>query len=75
MAKKTSKLPAAGGRKVSLKKIVAEIDKALGQIEKKPKPTSTQGTQAVARTKLALRAARDAVESACMPGFNVPGAD
>jgi hypothetical protein len=74
MAKKTSKAAAVRGRKVSLKKIVKEIDKAIGQIDK-PTARSTEGTQAVARAKLALRAARDAVASVCMPGFNFPGSD
>jgi hypothetical protein len=56
----------------SLKKIVREIDKALKSLEDRPKPRSAAGNQEVERARLALRAARSAVESACAPGFAPP---
>jgi len=68
MAKKTSKSPAPG-RKISLKKIVAEIDKVLAQLEKTgAKPRSIEGE----RTRLTLTAARDFVRGVCVPNFDLP---
>ena len=73
MAKKTSKT-AATRRAISLKKIIAEIDKVLAELEKAgPKARSLKGTHGVTRARLSLRAARSSVESACVPNFDLPG--
>ncbi|HWJ55897.1 MAG TPA: hypothetical protein VNR90_06750 [Vicinamibacterales bacterium] len=85
MAKKksASKTPASQTRKktVSVKRIVAEIDKALAKLE--PAKASAQARRSVAaksdpqsysldRTVMSLRAARDVIESNCVPGFDIP---
>ena len=85
MAKKkpVSKTPASQTRKktVSVKRIVAEIDKALAKLE--PAKASAQARRSVAaksdpqsysldRTVMSLRAARDVIESNCVPGFDIP---
>lgn len=85
MAKKksASKTAASQTRKrtVSVKRIVAEIDKALAKLE--PAKASAQAKRSVAaksdpqaysldRTVMSLRAARDVIESNCVPGFDIP---
>jgi hypothetical protein len=80
MAKKAAKPAGArgAGKKISVKKIVAEIDRTIKALDKRTEAVSTTrlGPQAghnTARAKLSLRAARDAVASACVPGFEIPG--
>jgi hypothetical protein len=85
MAKKTSasKTPASQARKrtVSVKKIVAEIDKTLAKLE--PAKATAQARRTAAakadpqayaldRAVMSLRAARDVIEGACVPGFDIP---
>jgi enolase len=60
------------GRKIiSLHQIVAEIDKALSELDK-TRTRSIEGGNKVAAARLSLSAARDAVESACVPNFDFP---
>jgi len=76
MAKKTVKSASArgkSGKKISVKKIMAEIDKTLAALDKRPDAVARpQPGYHTARAKLSLRAARDAVASACVPGFEIP---
>jgi hypothetical protein len=75
MAKKTSKSASGRRRQISLKKIVAEIDKVLAELEKPAtKERSIEGVYNVTRARLSLKAARDAVQSACVPNFDFPEA-
>jgi hypothetical protein len=80
--------PAASGRSaksrtVSVKKIVAEIDRALAKLE--PKYTTVQArgkaaagmaadpqAQSLQRAIMSLRGARDVIEGTCVPGFDIP---
>ena len=85
MAKKkpASKTPASQSRKkaVSVKKIVAEIDRTLAKLE--PAKATAQARRTAAaktdpqayaldRAVKSLRAARDVVEGICVPGFDIP---
>ena len=85
MAKKkpASKTPASQARKksVSVKRIVAEIDKTLAKLE--PAKASAQAKRtagagadpqsyALDRAILSLRGARDVIEGTCVPGFDIP---
>jgi hypothetical protein len=85
MAKKkpASKTPASQARKktISVKKIVAEIDRTLAKLE--PAKASAQARRTAAKTTdpqayaldraiLSLRGARDVVEGICVPGFDIP---
>ena len=85
MAKKkpVSKTPASQARKktVSVKRIVAEIDKTLAKLE--PAKATAQARRTAAaksdpqayaldRAVMSLRAARDVIESNCVPGFDIP---
>jgi hypothetical protein len=86
MAKKqsASKTPASQARKrtVSVKKIVAEIDKTLAKLEPAKAATAQARRSAAAkadpqayaldRAVMSLRAARDVIEGACVPGFDIP---
>jgi hypothetical protein len=74
VAKKTSKTaPSASRRKISLKKIIAEIDKVLSELDKPaPRARSTTGPDTVAKARLSLKAARSAIESVCVPNFEFP---
>ena len=85
MAKKkpVSKTPASARKKyVSVKKIIAEIDKALGKLEPARAATAQARRTAAAkadpqayaldRAVKSLRAARDVVEGSCVPGFDIP---
>ena len=85
MAKKkpASKTPASQARKksVSVKRIVAEIDKTLAKLE--PAKATAQARRvgaakadpqayALDRAVMSLRAARDVIEGTCVPGFDIP---
>jgi hypothetical protein len=85
MAKKkaVSKTSAAQARKktVSVKRIVAEIDKTLAKLE--PAKATAQARRTAAakadpqayaldRAVMSLRAARDVIEGTCVPGFDIP---
>ena len=86
MAKKkpASKTPASQARKktVSVKRIVAEIDKTLAKLEPAKATAQAKRTSAVAkadpqayaldRAVMSLRAARDVIEGTCVPGFDIP---
>jgi hypothetical protein len=72
MAKKRAYSSApAKKKKVSVKKIVESIDKALGELEGNRARTASPSRE-IERARKALLAARDAVESACLPEFYVP---
>ena len=84
MAKKkpVSKTTAAQRKKtVSVKKIVAEIDRTLAKLE--PAKASAQAKRSAAagydpqsyaldRAIMSLRGARDVIEGTCVPGFDIP---
>ena len=85
MAKKkpASKTPASQARKktVSVKKIIAEINRTLAKLE--PAKASAQAKRTAAagadpqsyaldRAILSLRGARDVIEGTCVPGFDIP---
>ena len=75
MAKKTAKRASVTRRSktISVKKIIAEIDKTLAKLEKRTEAVArTPAGHNTARARLSLRAARDAVASACVPGFEIP---
>jgi len=84
MAKKkpVSKTTAAQRKKtVSVKKIVAEIDKTLAKLEPAKAMAQAKRTAAAKadpqayaldRAVKSLRAARDVVEGTCVPGFDIP---
>ena len=78
-----SKSRSAKGRGVSVKKIVAEIDRALAKLE--PQYTTVQARDKAAagmasdpqahslqRAIMSLRGARDVIEGTCVPGFDIP---
>ncbi len=84
MAKKkpASKTTAPQRKKtVSVKKIVAEINRTLAKLE--PAKASAQAKRSAAagsdpqsyaldRAILSLRGARDVIEGTCVPGFDIP---
>ena len=84
MAKKkpASKTTASQRKKtVSVKKIVAEIDRTLAKLE--PAKVSAQAKRSAAagydpqsyaldRAIMSLRGARDVIEGTCVPGFDIP---
>jgi hypothetical protein len=85
MAKKkpASKTSSSQARKktVSVKKIVAEINRTLAKLE--PAKATAQAKRSVAagydpqsyaldRAIMSLRGARDVVEGTCVPGFDIP---
>jgi hypothetical protein len=84
MAKKkpASKTSAAARKKtVSVKKIVAEINRTLAKLEPakataQAKRTTAAGydpqSYALDRAILSLRGARDVIEGTCVPGFDIP---
>jgi hypothetical protein len=58
-------------KKVSVKKIIADIEKAINALETRAmKPNDPM--REIERARKALGAARDAVESACLPEFYLP---
>jgi hypothetical protein len=70
MAKKRPSVPASKAKKkVSVKKIAAQIDKAIVDLQAKP---GVQPSTEIERARKALVAAREAVESACSLGFFLP---
>jgi hypothetical protein len=81
MAKKkaASKSTPAKAPKVSVKKIVAEINKTLAKVES-AKATIVQAKgagpdprgHALDRAIMSLRGARDVIEGTCVPGFDIP---
>jgi hypothetical protein len=84
MAKKkpASKTPAPQRKKtVSVKKIVAEIDRTLAKLEPAKasavaKRSAASGydpqSYALDRAIMSLRGARDVIEGTCVPGFDIP---
>jgi hypothetical protein len=79
--RKTAKSASAPPRRkktISLKKIVADINKALAELERaKGRPTRAgaaayKAGHKVDQARLSLMAARDAVESACVPTMDFP---
>lgn len=83
MAKKkpAPKTSAAQRKKtVSVKKIVAEINRTLAKLE--PAKAATQARRTAApgdaqsyaldRAIMSLRGARDVIEGTCVPGFDIP---
>lgn len=84
MAKKkaaSKTTPPKASKKVSVKKIVAEINKTLAKLES-AKATITQAQakgagpdprgHALDRAIMSLRGARDVTEGTCVPGFDIP---
>lgn len=82
-AAKTPPAPKGRGKKVSVKKIVAEINRTLAKLE--PRATTVQAkaraaagaapdpqAQALQRAIMSLRGARDVIEGSCVPGFDLP---
>ena len=64
---------------VSVKKIVAEIDRTLAKLEpkasaakKSPGAESDPQAYALDRAILSLRGARDVMKGVCVPGFDIP---
>jgi hypothetical protein len=83
MAKKkpaaTTAAPKGRKKTVSVKKIVAEIDRTLAKLEPKAtaaKKSAAAGTDpqayALDRAILSLRGARDVMKGVCVPGFDIP---
>jgi hypothetical protein len=80
--KKPASKTAASPRKktVSVKKIVAEIDRTLAKLEPakgtQAKRTTAVGTDpqayALDRAIMSLRGARDVMKGMCVPGFDIP---
>jgi hypothetical protein len=70
MAKKRSY--SAAKTKVSVKQIVADIDKAMKALEKRRSIAGEEPTREIERARKALSSAREAVESACLPEFYLP---
>ena len=70
MAKKRTS-SGATKKKVSVKKIVESIDKAIQDLEGN-RTRAAAPSREIERARKALLAARDAVESACLPEFHVP---
>jgi exonuclease VII small subunit len=57
-------------KKVSLKQIIAEIDKTLADLETSvPK---VEGSHDLERAKKTLKAVRDTVQAACFPNLDLP---
>ena len=69
MAKKPSY--SAAKKKVSVKQIVADIDKAMKALEGRTL-AAAEPSREIERARKALAAARDAVESSCLPEFYLP---
>jgi type II secretory pathway component PulM len=83
MAKKkaASKTTPPKASKVSVKKIISEINKTLAQVENaKASITQAQARgagpdprgHALDRAIMSLRGARDVIEGTCVPGFDIP---
>ena len=65
-----------GKKPVSVKKIVAEIDRTLARLEPVKAAARARGADprsyAIDRAMMSLRGARDVVEGICVPGFDIP---
>lgn len=82
MAKKKPAATAPKSRSkktVSVKKIVAEIDRTLAKLEPKasaakrsPSAAADPQGYALDRAILSLRGARDVMKGVCVPGFDIP---
>lgn len=59
-------------KKVSLKQIIAEIDKALEMLEASAS-TKLAPDHDVERAKKSLKAVRESVVAVCYPNFDLPG--
>lgn len=59
-------------RKVSLKDIIAAIDKALKELESAPTKTKEFGDERAERARKILKGVRESVEGVCLPNFEVP---
>jgi hypothetical protein len=60
-------------REVSLKEIVAAIDKALAELEPGyEKATLTKDNERVLRTIRVLKGLRESTEGMCLPNFDIP---
>jgi hypothetical protein len=68
--------PGRGRKPVSVKKIVAEIDRTLAKLEPVKAAARARGVDpqsyALDRAMMSLRGARDVVEGICVPGFDIP---
>jgi hypothetical protein len=72
--------PPARKKTVSVKRIIAEIDRTLAKLEPakgtaaKRSPAAGDDPQAYAldRSILSLRGARDMMKGLCVPGFDIP---
>jgi hypothetical protein len=68
--------PSRGKRPVSVKKIVAEINRTLAKLEPVKAAAQARGADpqsyAIDRAMISLRGARDVVEGICVPGFDIP---
>jgi hypothetical protein len=71
-----SAAPGRGKRQVSVKKIVAEINRTLAKLEPVKAAAHARGaapqSYAIDRAMMSLRGARDVVEGICVPGFDIP---
>jgi hypothetical protein len=65
-----------GRKPVSVKKIVAEINRTLAKLEPAKAAAKASGADpqsyALDRAMMSLRGARDVVEGICVPGFDIP---
>lgn len=68
--------PSRGRKPVSVKKIVAEINRTLAKLEPVKAAAQARGADphsyAIDRAMMSLRGARDVVEGICVPGFDIP---
>jgi hypothetical protein len=68
--------PSRGKKAVSVKKIVAEINRTLAKLEPVKAAAQARGADpqsyAIDRAMMSLRGARDVVEGMCVPGFDIP---
>ena len=78
-ASKTAPAPKGRKKTVSVKKIVAEIDRTLAKLEpkataakKSPGAEADPTAYALDRAILSLRGARDVMKGVCVPGFDIP---
>jgi hypothetical protein len=75
-AKSAKAAPSRGKRPVSVKKIVAEINRTLAKLEPVKAAAQARGADpqsyAIDRAMMSLRGARDVVEGICVPGFDIP---
>jgi hypothetical protein len=81
VAKKTAPAAKTRAKTISVKRIVAEIDRTLAKLEPakaasvaKRSPAAGADPQGYAldRAILSLRGARDMMKGVCVPGFDIP---